>query len=318
MAKPHNQQRRLIALGLTLVLHALIVGLLYWLILERKPSHRPLSEVLILDFGNTEAADPGEEPMGQSGNVEEANQEGEATSDPNSSPKPEPTPLKTEPQVTPHAQKPKAEPKPIRPEPKTQELQTQEHQESLKQKQAEINAKRQAETEARLRAEAQAAQRRAEEAKAKQEAEAKARAEAEAKRQADARQRAGNSVAQAFGAGRGQNTNNGNSSGTGNQGNSEGVAGGSFSLEGRRITSNGGQLMPPKVNKAIEGRVVVQIVVSSEGQVTSASVSPRGTTIADASVREEAIRAARSTTFNSQEGGASQKGTITYIYVIKE
>lgn len=298
MAKPHNQQRRLIALGLTLVLHALIVGLLYWLILERKPSHRPLSEVLILDFGNTEAADPGEEPMGQSGNVEEANQEGEATSDPNS--------------------KPKAEPKPIRPEPKTQELQTQEHQESLKQKQAEINAKRQAETEARLRAEAQAAQRRAEEAKAKQEAEAKARAEAEAKRQADARQRAGNSVAQAFGAGRGQNTNNGNSSGTGNQGDSKGVAGGSFSLEGRRITSNGGQLMPPKVNRAIEGRVVVQIVVSSEGQVTSASVSPRGTTIADASVREEAIRAARSTTFNSQEGGASQKGTITYIYVIKE
>lgn len=288
-----NNRRRLTALAISLVVHALVIGLLYFLVLERpKPLPQP-QELVLIDIGDVSEAKGEEEPEGAMTNEETAVEEVRE-------PKPEP-------QKLPSTPAPKPSPKP---EAKPQPINTQKHEESLKLKQAE---------EAKRREEAEQARRQAEEAlKAKREAEAKARAEQIAREQEARKREAGNSVANAFGAGRGKNTSHGNGSGVGNHGDVQGSAGGSFSLEGRRIVSNGGRLMPPSVNKAIVGRIVVRIVVDQSGQVTSASVLPRGTTIADASVRSEALKAARSTSFNPQEGAESQSGTITYIYVLKQ
>jgi len=126
----------------------------------------------------------------------------------------------------------------------------------------------------------------------------------------------GNSVAGAFGAGKGKNTSHGNGSGTGNQGNPSGAVGGSFSLNGRTIISNGGVPDMPRTNKAIEGKLVIAIEVNSAGVVTSASVRPAGSDIADPAVRAEAIRAAKQTKFNAQEGAGEQRGVIIYKYVL--
>ena len=72
----------------------------------------------------------------------------------------------------------------------------------------------------------------------------------------------------------------------------------------------------PRTNKAIEGKLVIAIEVNSAGVVTSASVRPAGSDIADPAVRAEAIRAAKQTKFNAQEGAGEQRGVIIYKYVL--
>lgn len=286
-------RRRLLALFATIAVHLALVVLLYLLVLEHRKPLAKTEELVLIDLGNVAQAEGSEEPMGQQ-NEEQGDTPLPPPSEPVVAPKPKPTAKPQASESKPTSQAPEA-------------INTQRHEESLRLKQiAETKAKE------------------AEEARKKQEAELRRKQEAEARREQELREQsekkraAGNSVAQAFGAGRGKNTSQGNGQGSGNQGVTEGVSGGSFSLEGRRIVSNGGRLTPPVVNKAIEGRIVVRITVDHNGVVTSASVSPRGTTIADASVRQEALRAARTTSFNPQEGATSQTGTITYIYVLKQ
>lgn len=273
-------QRRLTAGLVTLLLHIIFLGVLYYLRLERKEREQRREEVVLIDLGNVAQAGGVEEPEGL---AEEGSQE--------------PTPPQTSSQPQPIPPTPQPEPKPIpQPKPTVQPTRTQTHQESLRIKEA-------AQAEAKL--------------KAQREAEARRRAEEQAQAEAEKRSQVGSSVANAFGAGKGKATNQGNAAGTGNQGEINGVANGSFSLSGRSIISNGGQLATPKTNKGIEGKVVISIEVNAQGQVTQASVSPRGTNIADPSIRAEAIRAARSTAFNAQEGADTQRGTITYIYVLR-
>lgn len=158
------------------------------------------------------------------------------------------------------------------------------------------------------------------EIRAKKALEEKKQKEAEEKRiqeEAEKKRQVGNSIAKAFGAGKGENTNHGNQSGSGNQGISSGVPNGSFDLSGRSVISNGGALTSPQVRKAIEGKIVVVIEVNYRGEVTKAFISPRGTNIADPETRSYALQAARSTLFNPQEGLESQRGTITYLYVLR-
>lgn len=273
----------IVALAISLGLHLLVLGLLYFLRLRSEVEPKPREEVVLIDLGNVASAAGAEEPSGQQ--MEGETIPSEASPTPASQPRVEPTPVA------------KPEPKKPEPRPEQQPIRTQTHEPAPKQA-----------------PEPKPTQPTAEELRAQAEAKARAEAEERAKRM----KQVGNSVAQAFGAGKGRNTSHGNSQGSGNQGDPEGVTNGSFSLEGRRVISNGGQLTSPKVNKAIEGRIVVNIVVNSRGEVSSATISPRGTNIADPSVRNGALAAARSTTFNAQEGGSEQRGTITYIYVLKD
>lgn len=148
-------------------------------------------------------------------------------------------------------------------------------------------------------------------------AEERARAAEEAKRQAQ-RSQAGNAVTGAFGAGRGVGTSHGNAAaGTGNQGNPQGAAGGTFSLAGRTIVSNGGRLIPPTTSRAIRGRISVRIIVNAAGRVTEAQVQPQGTDIGDEAIRRAAIQAARTTVFDTAEGAEEQRGIITYHFDIQ-
>lgn len=300
MSKLRSHPRRhVVAIAVAVLAHAGLLALLYFLYLEGRITPPQEVELVLVDIGNVSSASGTEEPMGQE-------LEGDTDTDipveaepaPQLKPTPQPKPI-------PPAPTPKAKPTPKAPT--TQPVRTQQHEESLR-----IEAERKraaAEEQKRLEAEA----------KARAEAEAKARAEAKAAAEREARRRqAGNAVAGAFGAGSGQNTSHGNAaSGTGNQGDPKGVAGGSFDLSGRRVVSNGGNLTPPSTSKAIRGRINVRIIVNAEGRVIDAYIDPRGTNIADEGIRQAAVRAARSTAFNAQEGASDQRGLITYNFDIQ-
>lgn len=289
-----QSSRRLIALGISILVHVLLLALLYLLTLQSKERTRRHEEVVLLDLGNVAEAGGDEEPEGRLVEGEEASPKAEPEI-PQTETKPKPqTQIKTA--VKTPAPQTKAEPKP-----QAQALQTQRHEESLR-----------VQEERRAQALAEEAKRReAEEAKRKAEAEKLAREQAEKKKQI------GNSVAGAFGAGKGKATNHGNGTGTGNQGDPSGVVGGSFDLSGRSIINNGGIPSMPRTNKAIEGKLVIAIEVNSSGVVTQASVRPSGSDIADPTIRAEAIRAARQTKFNPQEGAETQRGIIIYKYVLR-
>ena len=154
------------------------------------------------------------------------------------------------------------------------------------------------------------------EAEAKARAEAERRAREEAARRETQRQEIGHSVAGAFGRQSGAAGSQGTaSSGTGNQGNPNGSAG-SYALTGRTIVSNGGILARPSTSRAIDGVVRVRIVVDGSGRVIQATVA-QGTNIADTSIRNAALAAARATRFNSVAGADDQEGLITYRFKIQ-
>ena len=154
------------------------------------------------------------------------------------------------------------------------------------------------------------------EAEAKARAEAERRAREEAARREAQRQEIGHSVAGAFGRQSGAAGSQGTaSSGTGNQGNPNGSAG-SYALTGRTIVSNGGVLARPSTNRAIDGIVRVRIIVDGSGRVIQATLA-QGTNIADTSVRNAALSAARATRFNAVAGADDQEGLITYRFKIQ-
>ena len=256
---------------------------------------RSREEIVLIDLGNVDEASGDEEPEG-------LKQEGNEVAE---QPQPEPQVVverqSPQPKVQPKVPTPQPKQKPIASPTPAQPIQTQQHEESLRMQEEQ---KKQA-----LKA-----------AEARRAAEEEARRQAEAERlrkeQEEKKRLVGNSVAGALGAGKGKNTSHGNGSGTGNQGNPSGAVGGSFSLSGRTIISNGGVPAMPRTNKAIEGKLVIAIEVNSAGVVTSASVRPAGSDIADPAVRAEAIRAAKQTKFNAQEGAGEQRGGIIYKYVL--
>ncbi len=291
----NNRKRRyIIAVGISILTHALFLLLLYLINLQRDTEVRSREEVVLIDLGNVDEASGDEEPEG-------LKQEGNEVAE---QPQPEPQVVERQspqPKVLPKVSTPQLKQKPIVSPIPAQPIQTQRHEESLRMQEEQ---KKQA-----LKA-----------AEARREAEEEARRQAEAERlrkeQEEKKRLVGNSVAGAFGAGKGKNTSHGNGSGTGNQGNPSGAVGGSFSLSGRTIISNGGVPAMPRTNKAIEGKLVIAIEVNSAGVVTSASVRPAGSDIADPAVRAEAIRAAKQTKFNAQEGAGEQRGVIIYKYVL--
>lgn len=122
-------------------------------------------------------------------------------------------------------------------------------------------------------------------------------------------------------------TSEGVASGAGNQGNPAGSPDGahdgtgsgnvgvSFSLSGR---SNMGELHKPDYVSNVEGRVVMQIIVDSNGSVTSATYRAAGSTTQNNVLVASARKAALKTRFSAIQSDTPQTGTITYIYKFKQ
>ncbi|HBG40364.1 MAG TPA: hypothetical protein DDW85_02980 [Porphyromonadaceae bacterium] len=101
---------------------------------------------------------------------------------------------------------------------------------------------------------------------------------------------------------------------TGNatQGAASGIGGiGTYDLGGRSVGSGG--LVQPKYTVDDYGTVVVNITVDPSGKVIRAEIG-KGTNTPSATLRNEALRAARSTRFNLINSTNNQQGTITYRF----
>lgn len=120
----------------------------------------------------------------------------------------------------------------------------------------------------------------------------------------------------------GENSGNrGNTEGTGTQGVSTGNSSqgsptgtggiGTYDLGGRSLGSGG--LIQPRYNVNDYGTVVVNITVDPAGKVIHAEIG-RGTNTPNNALRNEAIRAARNTKFNSINSANNQQGTISYRF----
>jgi outer membrane biosynthesis protein TonB len=83
-----------------------------------------------------------------------------------------------------------------------------------------------------------------------------------------------------------------------------------FTLDGRSV------IKPPTLPKDTkeEGKVVVNIVVDSEGNVIEADPNGRGTTTSSALLKAKARQAAMATKFNIDGKMGEQRGTITIIF----
>ena len=282
---PAAPRRGAVAALVTVACHVLFLLLLWALKLSSdRPAPKPTEVLIAVNVGNVASAAGAIEPGGTPDVTEPAPK---VAAPPKVAP---PTP------PTPPAPQPKAQ----RPTPRTREvdqpLQTQQHEQSL-----QVEATRRAEAERQAKAKAEAAQRAAEALAASRRAQS---------------QQIGNSVAGAFGKQAGQAGSQGTAaSGTGNQGDPNGSPS-SYALSGRKIISNGGALVAPRVQRAVEGNVRVRIVVDGNGSVIRATIAP-GTNIADPSVRAAALEAARKTRFNAVPGSDEQEGSITYHFKIR-
>lgn len=282
---PAAPRRGAVAALVTVACHVLFLLLLWVLKLSSdRPAPKPTEVLIAINVGNVASAAGAIEPGGTPDVTEPAPK---VAAPPKVAP---PTP------PTPPAPQPKAQ----RPTPRTREvdqpLQTQQHEQSL-----QVEATRRAEAERQAKAKAEAAQRAAEALAASRRAQS---------------QQIGNSVAGAFGKQAGQAGSQGTAaSGSGNQGDPNGSPS-SYALSGRKIISNGGALVAPRVQRAVEGNVRVRIVVDGNGSVIRATIAP-GTNIADPSVRAAALEAARKTRFNAVPGSDEQEGSITYHFKIR-
>jgi len=282
---PAAPRRGAVAALVTVACHVLFLLLLWVLKLSSdRPAPKPTEVLIAVNVGNVASAAGAIEPGGTPDVTEPAPKVAA------------PPKVATPTPPTPPAPQPKAQ----RPTPRTREvdqpLQTQQHEQSL-----QVEAARRAEAERQAKAKAEAAQRAAEALAASRRAQS---------------QQIGNSVAGAFGKQAGQAGSQGTAaSGSGNQGDPNGSPS-SYALSGRKIISNGGALVAPRVQRAVEGNVRVRIVVDGNGSVIRATIAP-GTNIADPSVRAAALEAARKTRFNAVPGSDEQEGSITYHFKIR-
>ena len=281
---PAAPRRGAVAALVTVACHVLCLLLLWVLKLSSdRPAPKPTEVLIAVNVGNVASAAGAIEPGGTPDVTEPAPKVAA------------PPKVATPTPPTPPAPQPKAQ-RPTRTHEASQPLQTQQHEQSL-----QVEAARRAEAERQAKAKAEAAQRAAEALAASRRAQS---------------QQIGNSVAGAFGKQAGQAGSQGTAaSGSGNQGDPNGSPS-SYALSGRKIISNGGALVAPHVQRAVEGNVRVRIVVDGNGSVIRATIAP-GTNIADPSVRAAALEAARKTRFNAVPGSDEQEGSITYHFKIR-
>ncbi len=128
---------------------------------------------------------------------------------------------------------------------------------------------------------------------------------------------------------KGDSEGQGNSKGDTNQGNSTenktesnstkggtglGTKGISFSLAGRQPQ----HLEQPEYVKQVEGKVVVEVTVDRDGNVTQATAGAKGSTTLNSYLLQVAKTAALKTKFNRKPNSpVYQKGTITYNFLLQ-
>lgn len=294
-----NKKDKLISLGVSLGLHALLILLLIFLGFSYKAPEEESGVLLMV--GEVELS---------SGNSHSASNavvtsEPASVDEPAAQPESAEAPAETAPAV------------PQQPQPKEPLIaQNNDDAPNLaaeKEKKRKEEAAKKAEAEAKAKAKAEA------DAKAKAEAEAKRKAEEEAARrkaEEDAKRKAAqNLVTGAFGnnSGTGDKNNGIQGSVNGNSANgaSRGNAGyGKYDLGGRGIS---GSLPRPSFNVNQSGTVVVKITVNAAGNVISAEPTS-GTTTASQELRKAATEAALRAKFKTAEGAGNITGTITYFF----
>ena len=277
----------------SLLVHALLLGLLLWLGVRVPKTPEDAGGVPVM-FGNTDLAAGQDDPALL--DVDLMTQE--ATTQPTEVPvaQPEEQTLLTQTEektvaIQPHKEVKKPVDKP-RPTAKPQE------------KAVERKEKTQAEKEAEARREAEV----------KTERERKAAEEAARRR-----------VANAFGRGAQMGGNRGEATqGTGTEGSATGNAStgaksgtggyGTFALGGRSLGAEG--LPRPTYGVQEEGRVVVNITVSPEGKVIATGINPQTNTVST-TLRKAAEEAARKARFNAVDSPNNQTGTITYYFKLR-
>ena len=91
-----------------------------------------------------------------------------------------------------------------------------------------------------------------------------------------------------------------------------GTSGNSANLSGRSLI---GALPKPDYRAREQGRVIIEIVVDQQGNVTSAAYRSVGSTTQNSVLVNAALRAARQAKFNVDDNAPiSQRGTITYNF----
>ena len=315
-----DNKKKNIKAGLSTVLvHALIVGLLALLSLSKAQPNKEKEDGVPVLLGMVE--DAGGEDIGGLP-AEEASPEGEENLT-------DETAVEEVPLAPPPTPKPVSAPKPT-PAPKPQSaakpLITQEQEKSIaaeeaKKKAAEAAAKRKtAEEAAKKRAAEEAARKKAAEEAARKKAEEEARKKAEADRKAAAA--ANNRVAGAFG-NAGNKGSSGNTTGNGAQGSptgnsnmgaTTGVGGGGVTYKvGTRIVRYLADPDKTAVTSETEGTIVVSITVTPEGNVINPKIV--NSTTASVALKNAAIEAAKKTKFTP--GTTTDIGTTTYKFKAK-
>ncbi|MGL4993774.1 MAG: energy transducer TonB family protein [Bacteroidales bacterium] len=93
-----------------------------------------------------------------------------------------------------------------------------------------------------------------------------------------------------------------------------GANGDSWNLEGRRII---GKLPRPEDRSNYEGQIVVNITVDPSGKVIQASINAsksKGSAASVESLRQKAVSAAKTATFDIANGTTNARGEITYLF----
>ncbi len=109
--------------------------------------------------------------------------------------------------------------------------------------------------------------------------------------------------------------NQGDQSGTpegASDGTGTGMTGVAYNLSGRSLV---GSLPKPEYSANTTGKVVIDVVVSGQGVVTSASYRAQGSTTNNSTLVDAARKAALKARF-SQSESLMQGGTITYIFIM--
>nr|WP_321450777.1 energy transducer TonB [uncultured Carboxylicivirga sp.] len=297
----NDKNKRYGVIGTT-VFHSLLLLFLIFFGLKTLPKGE---EGILVSFGDTVLGQGPEEPK-----ESEAVKQEQVT----------PPPVKT--------------PEPIQAEPEKEDIETQDYDEapvvkSEAQKKKEKEEKERLEKERKEREEQERIRKEELERQRQEELERKRKEEEERKRQEELDRQAAearNKVKGAFGKGTGDNTSEGDTGGTGNQGQATGGnstnrtgsglgnSGNGFDLSGRSLV---GTLPLPTYRIQEEGIVVVNITVDKNGYVTAADVNLKGTNTMNKELRNRAIEAAKKAKFNSdKEAAAYQQGTITYHFVL--
>ena len=297
-----EEENRKKGLIVSVIAHILLLLLCFFPYMSIDKPAQPISGILV-SLGTPEGGNSAD--IAASAAVSEAAEDAkpsepvEATAPKETAPTPEPvekTPEKVEPT----------------PEPVQEKILTQESENPIVKETTEAEKKKKEAAEKAAEAEEK---RKAAEAKAAEEA--RKAAEEKAAKEAAAKA-AKQSYSDLFGSGRGENNNSGNQgdpAGDPNSDNLKGIATGSGRIGGG--LSDRGVLFEPAINDNTQktGKVVIKVCVDSEGKVSEAKFTQRGSTTTDSYLVSVAEKAAKKYKFTTATVD-TQCGTITVDFKV--